>query len=116
MQVGVATVSEKSAAYAREIHEGLKSAGLRVELDLSSEKIGPKKQRMRDAKINYILVVGEKEAAERTVNVNDRDGRTIGNKPLGAVVEALRSEIASKGRGELGFPPPGTTERVRCHS
>lgn len=116
VQVGVATVSEKSAAYAREIYEGLKSAGLRVELDLTGEKIGPKKQRMRDAKINYILVVGEKEAAERTVNVNDRDGRTIGNKPLGAVVEALRSEIASKGHGELGFPPPGTSERVGCHT
>ena len=72
--------------------------------------------RMRDAKINYILVVGEKEAAERTVNVNDRTGRTIGNRPLGAVVEALRSEMASKGRGELGFPSPGTSERVRCHT
>ena len=59
-QVAVATVSEKSEAYGREVCGRLKEGGLRVDLDLASDKIGPKKHRLRAALINYILVVGEK--------------------------------------------------------
>ncbi len=102
VQVGVITVSEKSDSYARGVFESLKAARLRTELDLSSEKIGPKKHRMREAKVNYLLVVGEKEAAERTVNVNDRDGRAIGNVTLEAFVAGCRVEIESKGRNRVG--------------
>jgi threonyl-tRNA synthetase len=101
VQVGIVTVSEKSEAYGRSVHEALKTAGLRAELDDSSEKIGPKKHRFRTAKVNYILVVGEKEAADKTVNVNDRDGRTIGNVTLEAFVDACRAEIESKGRSRV---------------
>ncbi len=99
VQAGIATVSEKSKAYAKSVYETLKGAGLRVELDESSERIGPKKHRFRTAKVNYILVVGEKEAGGGIVNVNDRDGRTIGNMTLEAFIDACRAEIDSKGRG-----------------
>ncbi len=98
VQVAVATVSEKSTAYAQDVCQALRDAGLRTQLDLTSDKIGPKKHRLRAAKINYILVVGEQEAAERTVNVNDRDGRTIGNMVLDKFVGACRAEVDSKGR------------------
>ncbi|MFQ5591920.1 MAG: His/Gly/Thr/Pro-type tRNA ligase C-terminal domain-containing protein [Phycisphaerae bacterium] len=97
VQVAVATISEKSEAYGTEVCEALTRAGLRAELDISSEKIGPKKHRLRSARINYILVVGEKEAADRTVNVNDREGKTIGNMALEAFLGACRAEIDSKG-------------------
>jgi threonyl-tRNA synthetase len=102
VQVGVASVSEKSAIYAKSIHEALEGAGLRAELDLGDEKIGPKKHRFRAAKVNYILVVGEREAADKTVNVNDRDGRMIGNMSPEAFVVACRDEIESKGRTRIG--------------
>ncbi|MCC7292366.1 MAG: threonine--tRNA ligase [Phycisphaerales bacterium] len=92
VQMAVVTVSEKSDAYAREVHEKLRVAGFRAELDLSSEKIGPKKHRHRQAKVNYILVVGESEAAKGEVNVNDRDGKTLGNRPLEAFIEECRRE------------------------
>ncbi len=48
--------------------------------------------------MNYILVVGEQEATGNTVNVNDRDGKTIGNMPLERFIDACRAEISSKGR------------------
>ncbi len=96
VQVAVATVSEKSAAYAEKVLGTLKAAGLRVEIDTSAEKIGPKKHRLRAAKVNYILVVGEKEAADGAVNVNDRDGRTVGNMTVERFVEACRTEIETK--------------------
>jgi threonyl-tRNA synthetase len=96
VQVGVASVSEKSAEYAVSIRDQLKAAGLRAEVDTGSEKIGPKKHRYRTAKVNYIIVVGEHEAAENTVNVNDRGGRTIGNLTVDAFVAGCKQEIACK--------------------
>ncbi len=102
VQVAVATVSEKSDAYAREVFGRMKSAGLRASLDATSEKIGPKKHRLRAAMVNYILVVGEKEAAEGNVNVNDRDGRTVGNLRPDAFIFACRKEIETRGRSRVG--------------
>ena len=102
VQVAVVTVSEKSQAYARVVYDRLKAAGLRTELDLTDDKIGPKKHRHRAAKVNYILVVGEQESAESTVNVNDRDGGTIGNMAIDAFVNSCREEIDSKGAARVG--------------
>jgi threonyl-tRNA synthetase len=93
VQVGVACVSEKSAAYAREVAAALTATGLRVRTDLGDEKIGPKKHRFREAKVNYILVVGEREAEESAVNVNDRQGRSYGNRSLESFIEACREEV-----------------------
>jgi len=101
IQVGIASVSEKSETYARTVYHALNDAGLRTELDLTSEKIGPKKHRFRAAKANYILVVGEKEASDNTVNVNDRDGRALGNMNLERFIEACDLEIESKGSSKL---------------
>jgi len=103
-QVGVATVSEKSEAYGRQVHERLRAAGLRATLDDSSEKIGPKKHRLRSSQANYILVVGEQEAADRTVNVNSREGRMLGNLSIDAFIEACREEIDTKGATTVGVP------------
>jgi len=102
VQVGVATVSEKAEAYGREVNAALNAAGLRARLDVTAEKIGPKKHRLRAAKVNYILVVGEQEAARRTVNVNNRDGKTIGDFPVGAFVDACREEVQTKGTHCVG--------------
>jgi threonyl-tRNA synthetase len=114
IQVGVATVSEKSEAYGRQVFEQLKAAGLRAALDTGAEKIGPKKQRMRDEKINYILVVGEKEAADGAVNVNDRDGRGLGNMNLEQFIEMCRSEITTKGRRDPGSAPSRARKSQPC--
>jgi threonyl-tRNA synthetase len=102
VQVAVATVSEKSTAYAHEVTEAVRAAGLRVEMDETAEKIGPKKHRLRSAKVNYILVVGEQEASSRLVNVNDRDGKTLGNMTVEAFLDGCRAEIESKGRSRVG--------------
>ncbi len=97
-QAAVLTISEKSEEFGREVYDALHRAGLRVELDVSSEKIGPKKHRMRAKKVPYILVVGEKEAAARTVNVNDARGRNLGDFPLDQFLEKCRREIATRVR------------------
>jgi len=98
IQAAVVTISDKSEAYAREVHDALVRAALRVELDVSSDKIGPKKHRCRVLKIPYIVVIGEQEAAERTVNVNDREGRSLGNFPLEKFIDGCLLEIATRGK------------------
>ncbi|MBK8270646.1 MAG: threonine--tRNA ligase [Planctomycetes bacterium] len=89
VQVVVATISEKSETYGREVADTLRKAGLRVELDASSERIGPKKHEARRMKIPYIAVVGEQEAASRTVNLSDRDGKQLDSMGLDEFVEML---------------------------
>jgi threonyl-tRNA synthetase len=103
-QIMVATISEKSTAYSREIAAGLKAAGLRVEVDDSPEKIGPKKHRARKMKIPYIAVIGEQEMQNRTVNLNDRDGRQLDNMSLPLLVELLLQENQPGGRSKLSEP------------
>jgi len=98
VQVAVATVSEKSDAYGRQVYDRLIGSGLRAILDDGSDKIGPKKHRLRARKIPYILVVGENEAAEGTVNVNDRNGANMGSFPLEGFIEGCRIEIQTKGK------------------
>ncbi|HRX85372.1 MAG TPA: threonine--tRNA ligase, partial [Phycisphaerae bacterium] len=98
VQVAVATVSEKSAAYGRQVHERLLGRGLRATLDDGSDKIGPKKHRLRSRKIPYILVVGENEAAEGTVNVNNRDGANMGSFPVDQFIDGCLLEIQTKGK------------------
>ena len=93
VQVVVASVSEKAADYAMEVRDRLAEAGLRVELDVTAEKIGPKKHDARKRKIPYILVVGEKEAAEGSVNVNDRSGKTLGNESVNGFIARCLKEV-----------------------
>lgn len=96
VQVVVASVSEKSAQYANSVRDRLAAAGLRVEVDNTAEKIGPKKHEARKQKIPYILVVGEQESAAGTVNVNDRSGRNLGNELLDAFVDRCVKEIETR--------------------
>ncbi len=73
MQVKVLPVSEKSLDYAEDIYEKLRDAGLRAELDDRSEKIGYKIRSARqDDKVPYMIIVGEKEVAEKNISVRDR--------------------------------------------
>jgi threonyl-tRNA synthetase len=104
IQIVVASISEKSSAYAKEIAAGLKVAGLRVEVDDSPEKIGPKKHRARKMKVPYVAVVGEQEMQTRTVNLNDREGRQLDNMSLPLLVEMLLQENQPGGRPKLSEP------------
>ncbi len=97
VQVAVLTVSEKSVDYARGIHNRLREAGIRVHLDDTDERIGPKKHNMRARKVPYLLVVGEREAAEQAVNVNDSKGSAVGTIPFEQFLAGCREEIETKG-------------------
>ena len=96
VQVVTVSISEKSAEYAETVHQRLLDAGLRAELDVSAEKIGPKKHQARKQQVPYILVVGEKEAAERLVNVNDRSGQSLGNRSLDDFIALCDKQVQDR--------------------
>jgi threonyl-tRNA synthetase len=76
----------------------LAAAGLRVDLDDRQEKIGYKIREAQLQKIPYMLVVGDREAAEGTVSVRTRTGGDQGAATLTAFIDAARAEVASRGR------------------
>ena len=97
IQAIVVPISDRHLEYARSVLERLKAAGLRVTLDERQEKIGYKIREAQLQKIPYMLVVGDREAAEETVSVRERAGGDKGASRLNAFIEAAQAEIASKG-------------------
>jgi len=68
----VLPISEKTNDYARTVHDKLKAARLRCDLDISDEKINAKIAKAHSEKLPYMLVVGPKEAQAHIVNVRMR--------------------------------------------
>jgi len=96
VQARVLPVSEKFIEYARLVHQRLRAARIRSELDDRNEKLG---YRIRDAqvrKVAYMLVVGGREAEQGTVSLRPRTGEDRGAVPLDRVVAELTAEIASR--------------------
>src|SRR5438477_10744053 len=69
LQVVVATITSDADDYAREVVAAARRAGLRAETDLRNEKINYKVREHSLAKVPVMLVVGKREAAERTVSI-----------------------------------------------
>lgn len=69
LQVVVATITSDGDEYAKEVCAALKKAGIRAELDLRNEKINYKVREHSVKKVPVMLVIGKREAAERTVAI-----------------------------------------------
>jgi threonyl-tRNA synthetase len=98
VQAVVLPIADRHLDYGRSVRDSLKAAGLRVELDERQEKIGYKIREAQLQKIPYMLVVGDREAAEGTVSVRTRAGGDQGASPVAAFIEAAQREIADKGK------------------
>jgi threonyl-tRNA synthetase len=96
VQVAVLSISEKANDYARQVAEQIKSAGLRVEANLGSEKIGAKIRSATLEKVPYMLVLGEKEQQAGVVAVRHRTEGDKGQMSVADFVSKAREEIASK--------------------
>ncbi|MBV9647334.1 MAG: threonine--tRNA ligase, partial [Candidatus Eremiobacteraeota bacterium] len=97
VQVVVAPISEHQLEYASALTARLRREGFRVELDGSSEKIGYKIRHHRLQKVPYVAVVGKAEAAEGTVNPNERGtNQKRPSIPVDAFISELHSRVAEK--------------------
>ena len=98
VQAIVLPIADRHAEYAARVRDRLKTAGLRADLDDRQEKVNYKIREAQLQKIPYMLVVGDREAAEGTVSVRERAGGDKGASPIDAFVAAAHEEIANKGR------------------
>lgn len=74
VQVKILPVSDKSVEYAQKISAKLREAKIRCEVDDKNEKIGYKIRQAQMEKVPFMLILGEKEAADNTISVRDRNG------------------------------------------
>jgi threonyl-tRNA synthetase len=98
LQAIVLPISDRHLEYGATVRDRLAAAGLRAELDDRQEKIGYKIREAQLQKIPYMLVVGDREAAEGTVSVRERSGGDRGSSAIDAFIAAAREEVAHKGK------------------
>ncbi|MDB4977656.1 MAG: threonyl-tRNA synthetase [Myxococcaceae bacterium] len=91
VQVQVIPISEKFTAYAREVHSKLLDLGLRAEINLSDDRVGYKIREASLQKLPYLIVVGEKELENGTVNVRSRDRGELGELTMSAFIDSLEA-------------------------
>lgn len=96
LQVRVISISEKVEDYARSIERALCRDGFKSDCDLRGEKIGYKVREAEALKINYMIIVGEKERESHTISVRGRGRKDLGTCELTEFMEKLHAEIKAK--------------------
>lgn len=98
VQAIVINVSEKSEKYAEKVAKKLEDAGLRVEFDNRNEKIGYKIRAAQMQKIPYMVIVGEKEAEQKTISIRKRGNIEEKDKTVQDLVKEMKKLIKDKTR------------------
>ena len=99
-QVIVLPISEKYNDYAYEIFNELIKNNLRAKIDTKSDKVGAKIRNAELSKINYMLIVGEKELENKEISVRQRFKGNIGQMTLDSMLTKLVDEVNNKRRIE----------------
>ena len=96
VQVKVLPISDKYSDYSEKVKDELSAAGIRVEIDFRSEKIGYKIREARNERIPYIVVVGEKEEAENKISMRSRKNGDEGILELEELIQRIHEEVTNK--------------------
>ena len=99
VQAAIIPVAETFNSYGAEVAKVLESAGIRVDLDTTDQRMNAKIRNAQKRKIPYMLIVGEREAEARQVSVRYRSGEQENGVPLDSFLEGLRSAIDEKNNG-----------------
>lgn len=97
VQAVVIAITDKQAAYAREVAQGLAEAGYRVDADVRSEKMGLKIREAEKAKVPYMLVAGDREMQDGTLSVRLRGGANAGAMTVAAFRDHLQADVQRRG-------------------
>lgn len=98
VQAVIASISEVHSEYVTDFAKKLQKHGFRVQSDLRNEKVGFKIREHTLQRVPYILVVGDQEMENGTVNVRARGGKNLGSFTFEELVEMLNNDIAQLGR------------------
>jgi len=96
VQVKIIPLADRHVEHANKAAAELKSRNIRVEVDDRSERMNLKIRQAQMEKIPYMLILGDKEAADNTVSARRRSGEQLPTQPLASFLEKLTAEIANK--------------------
>jgi threonyl-tRNA synthetase len=96
VQVVVLPIADRHVEYAERVRQQLLAAGLRTELDARQEKINYKIRAAQLQKTPYMLVIGDREAADGAIAVRSRAKGDLGARPVGTFIADALAEVAAK--------------------
>ena len=96
VQVKILPISEKHVEYANQLAKQMRHDYVRVEVDDRNEKIGYKIRQAQMEKVPYMLVVGDKEMEDNSVNVRKHGGDELGTVPFEEFFNAIKTEIKER--------------------
>ena len=96
VQVKVLPISEKHVEYANQLAKQMCHDYVRVEVDDRNEKIGYKIRQAQMEKVPYMLVVGDKEMEDNSVNVRKHGGDELGTVPFDEFFNSIKIEIKER--------------------
>ena len=96
VQALVLPITDEHHAYGREVVGQMAGQGLRVEMDARNEKVNFKIREAIAQKVPFMLVVGGREVADRTVSVRSREEGDVGSRPLDEFIQETKARIANK--------------------
>lgn len=97
-QVCVMNITDAQADTCHAVVVDLKKQGIRAISDLRNEKIGFKIRERTLERIPYLVVIGDQEVADGTVNVRTRTGKNLGTLSVQAFADLVKSAVAQRGR------------------
>ena len=98
IQACVMNITDSQAEACESVVAKLKESGIRAISDLRNEKIGFKIRERTLERIPYLLVLGDREVEEGTVNVRTRSGKNLGTMSIDAFVDLVKVAVAERGR------------------
>lgn len=94
-QAAILPVSEKHVDHARNVYEELKAAGIRVVLDEANDSLGKKIRNLKEQKLPYFIVIGDKEMESGHLPLESRDGEKQ-ELSVEEIIAKLKQEIETK--------------------
>ena len=95
-QVTIMPIADRHNDFAFEVAAALEKAGMRVDVDTRSEKIGFKIREAQLSKVNYMLVIGDEEVETKNVSVRCRKRGDIGKMTVADLCDMLEKEVSEK--------------------
>ena len=103
VQAIIVTVTDSQLDFAQIVCEELRSRGVRVEVDMRSEKLGYKIREAQMQKVPYMLVIGDKEVEKEAIAPRKRDGTQLGLMSPPQFADLVESECLESSKGRVGL-------------
>jgi len=103
VQAMIVTVTDSQLEFAREVARTLQERGVRVEVDMRSEKLGYKIREAQMQKVPYMLVIGDKEVTEGAIAPRKRDGTQLSLMSPAEFADLVEKECLEMSKGRVGL-------------